>query len=155
MKNGSIIAACLAILVIYCSAALGADDIASRRFCENCGMDRKEFGYARMLLRFADGSQVGNCSVHCAVVELEKRKRQKLREILVADRDSRELVEAAGAVWVMGGGKRGVMTRRPKWAFARRSAAETFVKQHGGTVVDWQTALRAAQADAGIQADSR
>ncbi|QXE91403.1 nitrous oxide reductase accessory protein NosL [Geomonas subterranea] len=148
MKNAWMAVVCLGVLFLCCSAALCADDIASRRFCENCGMDRQEFGYARMLVRFADGSQVGTCSLHCAVVELEKRKRQKLQAILVADRDSRELIDAAEATWVMGGSKRGVMTRRPKWAFARKSAAEEFVKQHGGTLLDWQSAYRAGQADA-------
>lgn len=149
MKMKLLLLLCLALLVMFpVGPAQAADDIAGHPSCENCGMDRQAFGYSRMLIRFADGSEVGTCSINCAVIELNRLKDKKVQTILVADRDSRELLEAAKASWVMGGDKRGVMTKRPKWAFAEKSGAETFIKQHGGTLVDWDAVQRAAREDA-------
>lgn len=127
-----------------------ADDLAQKRSCESCGMDRKAYGYSRMLTRFADGSQVATCSLNCMVVELEEHKGLQVEVILVADRDTRELIDARQAFWVMGGDKRGVMTMRPKWAFAGKVAADAFLKAHGGALIDWETALKAAVEDAPV-----
>ncbi|GFO59179.1 hypothetical protein GMST_15040 [Geomonas silvestris] len=150
MKIKLVIVLCLAFVAAFGvrSAALAADDIAAHASCENCGMDRKAFGYSRMLLRFADGSETGVCSLNCAVIEMDKHPEKTVKALLVADRDSRGLVEASKAVWVMGGDKRGVMTKRPKWAFAEQAIAEKFVKEHGGKLVDWDTVLAAAREDA-------
>ena len=130
------------------AAALWADDIADRRSCENCGMDRKMYGYSRMLIQFADGTEIGTCSLNCAVVELEKAKSRPVKALLVADRDSRTMIDAKTAHWVMGGDKTGVMARRAKWAFATEGAAKAFVKTHGGAEATWDTILRAAREDA-------
>ena len=130
------------------AAALSGDDINDHRSCGYCGMDRKSYGYSRMLVMYEDGKQSGLCSLHCAVTELNEHKGQKVKSLLVADRDSRKLINAEKAIWVMGGKKRGVMTQRPKWAFETASAAEVFVRENGGTRVSWNEALAAAQEDA-------
>jgi copper chaperone NosL len=136
------------LLLSVLAAVLWADDLTQKRSCDHCGMDRKMYGYSRALIRFADGSQVGTCSLNCAVIELDREKLRHVQALLVADRDSRSLIDAATAIWVMGGDKSGVMTRRPKWAFADKVSAEAFVKDHGGEVVDWDAVLRAAREDA-------
>jgi len=150
MKIKLVIVLCLAFVAAFGvrSAALAADDIAAHAFCDNCGMDRKAFGYSRMLLRFADDSEIGVCSLNCAVIEMDKHQEKSVQALLVADRDSRVLSEASKAFWVMGGDKRGVMTKRPKWAFTEKGSAEKFVKEHGGKLVDWDTVLAAAREDA-------
>ena len=130
------------------AAVLWADDIADHRSCESCGMDRKMYGYSRMLVQFADGKEIATCSLNCAVVEWDKEKSRPIKALLVADRDSRTLIEARTAHWVMGGDKTGVMARRPKWAFATEGAAKAFVKAHGGAEATWETILRAAREDA-------
>jgi nitrous oxide reductase accessory protein NosL len=68
--------------------------------------------------------------------------------VLVADRESRELLPADRAQWVMGGKKRGVMTRRPKWAFATLAGAAAFIAANGGELISWEKALAAAREDA-------
>ena len=140
----------IATVIAACSAAaaIWADDLARKRSCENCGMDRKMYGYSRVLIRFADGSEVGTCSLNCAVIELDRVKTRQSQEFLVADRDSRTLIDAATACWVMGGDKSAVMARRPKWAFVDNAAAERFVGKHGGAVTSWDAILRAAREDA-------
>jgi len=130
------------------TAALAADDIDSHRSCNFCGMDRKAYGYSRMLIQYDDGTEAGVCSLHCAVTELDANKNRTVKALLVADREDRRLVPAETAFWVIGGSKRGVMTQRPKWAFGTQAAAENFVRSYGGKIITWNEALAAAQEDA-------
>jgi hypothetical protein len=124
------------------------NDIVEHRSCVNCGMDRKAYGFSRMLVQYEDGAVVGTCSLHCAVIELDANAGKTVKALLVADRESRTLLEAEKAVWVMGGKKRGVMTPRPKWAFQSREDADVFIKENGGKIATWAEALAAAREDA-------
>ena len=138
-------------LVLLCTArtnVFAQDDINDHRSCVNCGMDRKAYGYSRMLIQYEDGSALGVCSLHCAVVELDADPGHKVKTLLVADRDTRTLINAEQAHWVMGGGKRGVMTQQPKWAFQSKNGAEAFIKTNGGKLVTWAEALAAAREEA-------
>jgi copper chaperone NosL len=135
--------------------AQAVDDIALHRHCENCGMDRKSYGYSRVLLRYADGVEVGSCSLSCAIMDMKKREGSPVLELLVADRDTLTLIDSKTAHWVVGGSKRGVMTVRPKWAFAAKEAAEEFVRKFGGTAVAWETVLIAAREDAASAGPSK
>lgn len=135
------------ILLSMLSAALAADDIVEHRSCVHCGMDRKAYGFSRMLVQYEDGSSVGLCSLRCVVVELDANPKRAVKAILAADRTERTLIDAEKAVWIMGGVKRGVMTDRPKWTFASRAAAEAFIENYGGTIVTWSEALAAARED--------
>ena len=126
---------------------LAQDDIDAHRSCAVCNMDRKAFGYSRMLFQYEDGAEKGVCSLRCAVVELDAHKERKVKSLLVADRDSRTMIDAEHAVWVMGGEKRGVMTQQPKWAFQSKAGADAFVKVNGGKIVTWAEALAAAREE--------
>jgi copper chaperone NosL len=150
MRN-TIIAGSMLLLAIFgvVGWTVGArDDIDLHRSCEQCGMDRKAFGYSRMLVIYEDGASVGVCSLNCAVVEIDAHKGRKVKSLLVADRDSKSMIDAEKAVWVMGGKKRGVMTSRPKWAFETKSAAQTFIDGNGGETIGWTEVLAAAREDA-------
>jgi copper chaperone NosL len=144
------------ILLVFLSAAVfgfrgelifAQDDITEHRSCIHCGMDRKAYGFSRMLVQYGDGAFVGVCSLRCAVVELDANPKRKVKAIFAADRTERTLIDAETAVWVMGGVKRGVMTSRPKWAFGSKAAAEAFISNYGGTIVTWSEALAAARED--------
>ncbi len=137
----------IALSGFHGTAASARDDIAAHRSCSYCGMDRKAYGFSRMLIQYSDGTEVGVCSLHCAVVELDSSPGRKTKAIFVADRDSRLLIDAEQAFWVMGGAKRGVMTSRPKWAFSTRTAAEAFLRDHGGAIITWNEALTAAREE--------
>ncbi len=136
-------------LMLLGGAAVEAaeDDVAVHRECGFCGMDRKAYGYSRMLVRWEGGPDVGTCSLHCAVTELAAHPDRRPAALLVADRDTHALVDATAATWVLGGRKKGVMTQRPKWAFATRDAAEAFVAAEGGALATWDEALAAARED--------
>jgi len=144
-----VIAACLPVFALLCAlSAFAHEDIEQHRLCDQCGMDRKAYGYSRILIVYEDGSQVGACSLHCAVIELNEHKGKKVKSLLVADRDTRRLIDADRAVWVLGGKKRGVMTDRAKWAFSATVAAQAFIKANGGKIASWEDALAAARGDA-------
>ncbi len=136
-------------LALCCRLVLAFDDIDAHRSCVFCGMDRKAFGYSRMLIRYEDGSEAGVCSLHCAVIEMDANSSRKVKALLVADRDTRVLLDAEQAFWVAGGTKHGVMTERPSWAFSTKAAAEAFIKEYKGSLVSWADVLAAAREEAG------
>ena len=133
---------------ITLAADTAADDIAAHRSCKYCGMDRKVYAINRMLVTYEDGGQTGVCSLRCAVDELNENKGRKVKSLMVADHDTRQLIQAETANWVMGGNKRGVMTVRPKWAFATKAAAQAFIDAHGGAMSSWAEALSATREEA-------
>lgn len=119
-------------------------DIAQSPSCRYCGMDREKFGHSRMLIAYEDGSSVATCSLHCAAVELAITIDKVPAAVRVADYDSRELIDAETAVWVLGGAKKGVMTGQAKWAFATKAAAERFIKENGGALAGFEEAIKAS-----------
>jgi len=145
-----ITSAVLAALCIVSFAALaqsGETDTARHPDCFHCGMDRDRFGHSRMLITYADGSETGTCSIRCAAVELAGNSRKYPRTIEVGDYQTRALIDAENAFWVIGGSKRGVMSARAKWAFARREEAERFIAVHGGVLATFDEALQGAYTD--------
>jgi len=137
------------MLLLMASVVVASDDDISRhRSCSYCGMDRKMYGFSRMLIGYEDGTQAGLCSLHCAVAEMSAHREKRISSLLVADRNSHELISAEKAFWTIGGSKRGVMSQRAKWAFAAKASAEKFVSTYGGEIVSWQSAVAAAEKDA-------
>lgn len=147
------IAALLALAVAPPPAAAAGDDVKAAPACRHCGMDREKFASSRMVIEYDDGSAVGTCSIHCAAVDLSVTLDKAPRTLRVADMVSRQLIDAEKASWVLGGGKPGVMTRRAKWAFADRAAAEAYAREVGGTVVGFEEAVKASYED--MYADTR
>jgi nitrous oxide reductase accessory protein NosL len=128
-------------------------DVKDGPSCKYCGMDRARFASSRMLIEYDDGSKLAACSLHCAAVDLANQIDKAPSAIRVADMGTQALVDAEKAVWVVGGSKPGVMTRRAKWAFSERTAAEAFVKENGGAIVSFEDAVKAAYED--MYQDSR
>jgi copper chaperone NosL len=135
------------LLSILSMTAFADSDIDQHRDCKHCGMDRKVFGYSRMLVEYKDGKNAGTCSLNCVVAELNSNKSGEVISIKVADFNTKQLIDAEKAVWVIGGSKRGVMTMRAKWAFAAKDAARLFIDEYGGTIASWSEALAAAKED--------
>jgi copper chaperone NosL len=128
--------------------ALAADgDLAKHASCKFCGMDREEWNFSRVYLEYDDGSTEGTCSLHCAAVDLAVNLDKSPKTVWVADYGTKQLIDAASAVWVLGGGKQGVMTRRAKWAFADQAAAAAFVKENGGMLASFDEAMKGAYQD--------
>lgn len=141
----------IAIAALLCLPLTGParaqEDVQQVPSCKYCGMDRDKFGATRMLIEYDDGTSLGTCSIHCTAVDLAISIDRTPRAIRVADAGTRKLVDAEKAFWVLGGNKPGVMTRRAKWAFADKLAAEAFARENGGTVATFDEAMRAAYED--------
>ncbi|MEN6484416.1 MAG: nitrous oxide reductase accessory protein NosL [Syntrophobacteraceae bacterium] len=80
-----------------------------------------------MLIQYDDGTSLGVSSIHCAAVDLAVNIDRSPQAIQVGDSATKKLIDAESAVWVLGGSKPGVMTKRAKWAFENKSDAEKFV----------------------------
>jgi len=122
-------------------------DIAAHKSCKYCGMDRGKFAHSRMVIEFEDGSTVATCSLHCAAVDLANNIDKAPKSIKVADYNTKQLIDAEKAFWVIGGGKQGVMTKNAKWAFAGKDKAEEFIKQNGGKQAGFDEAVKGAYED--------
>ena len=124
-----------------------ADDMQKHPNCPYCGMDRQKFAHSRMLLQYDDGSAFGACSLHCAAVDLALRLDKNPTSILVADYNTKKLIDADKAAWVMGGNKPGVMTKRAKWAFADPKDAQAYMQENQGQSATFDEVMKAAYED--------
>jgi copper chaperone NosL len=136
----------IAILLVG-TFARAQQDIDKHPTCKYCGMDRKMFAHSRMLIIYEDGSELGTCSLHCLAVDLALNIDKMPKNILVADFNTKNLIDAEKAVWVIGGDKPGVMSKRAKWAFEKKEDAEAFIKANKGSLADFEAAIKASYED--------
>ena len=145
-----IMIACTLILILTGIGSVygeGPPDIAKFPQCPYCGMDRAKFAHSRMHLIYDNKSSMGTCSIRCAAVDMVFLLEAAPVEIQVGDYNTKKLIDAQKAFWVIGGKKMGVMTRRAKWAFAKKGDAEKFIKENGGKRIAFEEAIEAAYAD--------
>jgi copper chaperone NosL len=141
----------LAVTLVFFSGAFflaqAQEDIQKQASCKYCGMDRAKFAQSRMLIEYEDGTIVGTCSIHCVAVDLSLNIDKTPKTIGVGDYNTKALIDAEKAVWVIGGTKPGVMSKRAKWAFTEKGAAEAFVKENQGNVATFEEAMKATYED--------
>jgi nitrous oxide reductase accessory protein NosL len=139
----------IAILLVLSlgTVCLAADKVESPAECKQCGMDRTKFGHSRMVVTYEDGSSSGTCSLNCVVTDTKKTKGKTVKSFQVADYNTKKLIDAKSAAWVIGGSKKGVMTQVAKWAFADKKGADAFIKQNGGKPATFDEALKAAEKE--------
>jgi nitrous oxide reductase accessory protein NosL len=138
------------LLVVFLAIgihALAQQDVDKQGSCKYCGMDRKMFAHSRMLIVYEDGSELGTCSLHCVAVDLALNIDKMPKSIQVADYNTKNLIDAEKAVWVIGGEKPGVMSKRAKWAFEKKAEAEAFIQANKGSLADFEGAIKAAYED--------
>ena len=129
------------------SIVFAQDDIAKHPACPLCGMDRAKFAHSRVLVEYDDGSTYGACSVHCAVIDMVVNIDKAPQAVMVGDFNTKELIDAEKAVWVIGGKKMGVMTKRAKWAFTDETAAQSFIAEFGGNRAAFEAVIKATFED--------
>lgn len=144
MRRKKVLAAAFVALLLAAGSALAQDDIKADPVCERCGMDRGEFRTTRMLITYADGETVGTCSLRCAALDLRIHRGKDVREILVADYPTGDLVDAQTAAWVVQYNKPGVMTDRAKLAFRSNEGLERFLRKNAGARATWKEVLALA-----------
>jgi nitrous oxide reductase accessory protein NosL len=144
-KTGILFSVFLSLIIPVIAQA--QEDIQKHPSCKYCGMDRGQFAYSRMFIEYDDATTVGTCSIHCSALDLALNIDKTPKTIQVGDYNTKNLIDAEKAVWVIGGSKMGVMTKRAKWAFAKKEDAEKFSKQNGGAIVPFDLAMKAAYED--------
>lgn len=139
-----IMAACF---LFTTGAALAQDDIKKHPSCKYCGMDREKFAHSRVFAEFENGTTEGTCSIHCAAIDFALNIDKIPKMIQVGDFNTKMLVDAEKGFWVIGGTKPGVMTKRAKWAFAKKDDADKFGSENGGNLASFEEAMKAAFED--------
>ena len=122
-------------------------DVKKYQACPHCGMDRDKFAGTRMLITFSDGSSVGLCSIHCTITELKANRGRMVKAVEVADLNTRKLIAVEKAIWVIGGSRKGVMTRVAKWAFEKKDDADAFIRKNGGKLATYKEVLALAEKE--------
>lgn len=148
-KAGIIVVAVLFIgsLGAYAQEDKKQDDIKKAPTCKYCGADVGKFAHSRIDLEYEDAPAAAVCGLHCAAVDLSMNAERPPTIIRVADYNTKKMIDAGKASWVVGGKKPGVLCRRAKWAFEKKEDAEKFVKENGGMVAPFDAALKYAFAD--------
>lgn len=131
---------------ILCLAQV-QDDLQTHPACKYCGMDRKQFAHSRMLIEYEGAPAAATCSIHCTAIDFPLHIDKVPKAIGVGDYNSKALIDAEKAYWVVGGSQMGVMSKRAKWAFEKKDHAEKFVKENGGQLATFDEAMKAAYED--------
>jgi mono/diheme cytochrome c family protein len=122
---------------------LGAGQAEDQKYCPLCSMNLKMFWKTNHWLTFSDGTKTGYCSIHCAAI-VYKDRADEIDHWEVVDYDTGELFDARAAYFLIGSDLPGTMTPVSKLAFNRRHVAETYEKEHGGKIGNFQEALQRA-----------
>jgi endogenous inhibitor of DNA gyrase (YacG/DUF329 family) len=152
MREASMVLLAITGVLMASSFVFANEDIEAYPDCPFCGMDRQKFAHSRVLIEYDDDSE-GFCSLHCAAIDLAIKIDQTPKAIKVGDYNTKTLIDAEKAIWVIGGNKMGVMTKRAKWAFEKKEDAEKFVKENGGKISTFEEAIEATYED--IYADTK
>lgn len=137
----------LTLFLLPGNILLAQEDIQKHKSCPYCGMSREQYAHSRTLVTYDDGSEVGMCSVHCAAVELSLKLDKTPNSIQVGDYNTKKLIDAEKATWVIGGNKPGVMSKNAKWAFEKKADAEAFISGNGGTLASFDQAMKGTYED--------
>jgi nitrous oxide reductase accessory protein NosL len=133
----------LLLVLSLVTVCLAAEKVEAPDSCKHCGMNRTKFSHSRMVVTYADGS-TGTCSINCVVIDMKETKKE-VTSFQVGDYNSKKLINAKTATWVIGGSKKGVMTPVAKWAFAEKKDAEAFIKKNGGKPATFDDMVKATE----------
>jgi nitrous oxide reductase accessory protein NosL len=147
IKKVLVISAFFLFCLVLPITLLAQEDVQKHPSCKYCGMDRAKFAHSRLYVVFEDGSTQGTCSIHCAAIDFALNIDKIPKTMEVGDFNTKMLVDVEKAFWVLGGNKPGVMTKRAKWAFAKKEDAEAFMKENGGSPIFFDHAFKAAFED--------
>ncbi len=127
------------------------NDLSKFPRCPYCGMDRKQLHHSRLLIHYANGVPDGVCSLHCAAISLSINIDAEPKSVWVGDNaseaETKPLVEADKASFLIGGSAPGVMSARSKVAYGSEAAAKAAQAAQGGEIGGFEQALLAAYTD--------
>ena len=118
-----------------------------RENCAICGMHLATFyktNHIATVKKTGDKKQY--CSLHCVVHDNELNKTDLLN-LKVVDTNSLKFIPSDRAYYVVGSSKPATMSKTSKYAFAKKSDAQAFVKKYGGKIMKFYDAYDIAIKD--------
>jgi nitrous oxide reductase accessory protein NosL len=113
-----------------------------KMFCNVCGMNLPMF-YKTNHATDIEGKKHQFCSIHCLAEIIEMGK--KVDHIQVVNNEDLKFIDAKNAWYVVGSSKAGTMSKISKYAFSHKAKAQSFSKDFGGTVMDFNTTMSMVQ----------
>ncbi len=114
----------------------------TKMFCPTCGMTLPMF-YKTNHTATHKGHTEQYCSLHCLAEENIKNS-ANLKDMKVVDVNSLKFIDVSKATYVVGSNKKGTMTMKSKYAFAKREDATKFSIEFGGQVMNFDGAYKIA-----------
>jgi nitrous oxide reductase accessory protein NosL len=116
--------------------------------CEICGMGIMKGGKGNFVIELKDGSTRITDSPDCGIL-LRGNLADNVKAIKATDYDKKELINADSAYYVKGADittkkdrlEKGLMPNSMV-AFSTKEAAEAFQKEHGGSVLNYEEAVK-------------
>ena len=144
----------LTLSALFLMVAIGShaaeknyEDIRKYKSCKLCGMSREDISI-RGFYWFTTTALLP-APAACAARRWTWRLTwgAKQTPMMVAYFNSRKLIDAEKAYWVIGGSKQGTMSTRGKWAFTGKDEARKFMAKNGGAPGTFHNALKASFED--------
>ena len=140
MRKGLVVCGLILVSGLFLFGSVQAEE---QKWCPLCSMNLKMFWKTTHWLTFSDGTRTGYCSIHCASKPYQKRPTE-IERWEVADYDTKKLINANKAHFLIGSDLPGTMTPVSKLAFASLDVAKRYQKEHGGTIGTLDDALKGA-----------
>jgi nitrous oxide reductase accessory protein NosL len=125
---------------------------SSKEFCNVCGMHLTKYYKTNHVTEFKNGHKEQYCSIHCQA-QIHEDHESKIKQIQVVDTNSLKLIDAKNAFYVVGSSKKGTMSAVSKYAFSTKDEAETFKKEFGGEIHNFEETLKIAKE--GLEKDNK
>jgi len=104
----------------------------AKMFCVSCGMTLPMFYKTNHAAIHGDHIEQ-YCSLHC-LAETNMKNGGTLKDMKVVDVKTLNFIDATTASYVVGSSKKGTMTMKSKYAFAKKKDAKAFAEKFGGNV---------------------
>ena len=140
MRKGLIIFTLVLVSGLFLFTMVQAEE---QKYCPLCSMNLKMFWKTSHWLTFSDGTRTGYCSIHCASIVYKKRA-SDIDRWEVADYDTKKIINAYKAHFLIGSDLPGTMTPVSKLAFASLDVAKRYQQKNGGKIGTFDDALKRA-----------
>jgi copper chaperone NosL len=122
--------------------AIILQDSNEKMFCPSCGMTLPTFYKTNHAAVHGDHTEQ-YCSIHC-LTETNMKNNNSLKDIRVVDVTTLKFIDASKATYVVGSSKKGTMSMKSKYAFAKKSDAKAFADKFGGKVLNFEKTYKIA-----------
>ncbi len=117
-------------------------DGKAKMFCPSCGMTLPMF-YRTNHSAKLEGVTKQYCSLHCLSEDIVKNG-PSVKDMKVVDNKTLKFIDVKDATYVVGSSKKGTMTMKSKYAFAKKADAQKFAEKFGGEVTNFKGAIKIA-----------